>query len=116
VIWLGDLNVAPEPIDVADPDKNTKDPCFHIDARTAYKETVGERFVDVYRKLHPDVVQYTFWDFFRDAYRRNRGWRIDHILATPALAELCSDAVVDVKPREVEGPSDHTFVWAKFKV
>lgn len=115
IIWLGDLNCAPEEIDVANPERNLKDPCFHIDARNEYKKTVKGRFVDVYRMKYPKKVQYTFWDFFRDAYKRNRGWRIDHILATPALAKRCTKVVVDVGPREKPSPSDHTFVWAKFK-
>lgn len=116
VIWLGDLNCAPEPIDVANPERNLNDPCFHLDARREYKKTVEGRFVDVFRMLYPDKVQYTFWDFFRDAYHRNRGWRIDHILATPELAKCCVKVVVDTKPREAPSPSDHTVVWAKFKV
>jgi exodeoxyribonuclease-3 len=66
-IWLGDLNVAPEPIDVYHPEKRVNDVDFHIDARTAYKETVDWGFVDVFRKLHPEVVQYTYWDYFRNA-------------------------------------------------
>lgn len=116
IIWLGDLNVAPEPLDVANPERNLLDPCFHKDARAAYKKTVEGRFVDVFRQLYPDRVQYTFWDFFRDAYRNNRGWRIDHILATPKLAECCQAVAVDVGPRELESPSDHTVVWASFKI
>ncbi len=116
VIWLGDLNVAPEPIDVANPERNTDDPCFHADARNEYRKTVDGRFVDVFRKLHPDRVQYTFWDYFRDAYSRNRGWRIDHILATPGLAERCVEADVDTRPREAPSPSDHTVVWARFQL
>jgi exodeoxyribonuclease-3 len=56
-IWVGDLNVAPEPIDVYHPEKRVNDPDFHIDARNAYKEVVVWGFVDAFRKLHPDVVQ-----------------------------------------------------------
>lgn len=116
IIWLGDLNCAPEEIDVANPERNLNDPCFHIDARIEYKKTVKGRFIDVYRMKYPKKIQYTFWDFFRNAYERNRGWRIDHILATPALAKKCTKVVVDVEPREKPGPSDHTIVWAKFKI
>jgi exodeoxyribonuclease III len=114
LIWLGDLNVAPEPIDVYHPEKRVNDPDFHIDARSAYKETVAWGFVDVFRKLHPDLVQYTFWDFFRNAFQRNFGWRIDHIMVTPVLAARCHTAKVDMAPRKVEGASDHTIVWAEF--
>ncbi len=113
-IWLGDLNVAPEPIDVYHPEKRVNDVDFHIDARTAYKETVAWGFVDVFRKLHPEVVQYTYWDYFRNALERNFGWRIDHILATVPLAERCQTAEVDMSARKVKGASDHTVVWAEF--
>src|SRR5580700_4674845 len=88
-IWLGDLNVAPEPIDVYHPERRVNDVDFHIDARTAYKAAVSWGFIDVFRKLHPDRVQYTYWDFFRKAFERNFGWRIDHILATAPQADRC---------------------------
>jgi exodeoxyribonuclease-3 len=113
-LWVGDLNVAPEPIDVYHPEKRVNDVDFHIDARTAYKETVSWGFVDVFRKLHPEAVQYTYWDYFRNAFQRNFGWRIDHILATASLAECCRAAEVDMKARSVPGSSDHTIVWAEF--
>jgi exodeoxyribonuclease-3 len=113
-IWLGDLNVAPEPIDVYHPEKRGNDPDFHIDAREAYKDVVAWGFVDVFRKLHPDVVQYTYWDFYRNALQRNFGWRIDHILATLPLANRCHTAAVDMTPRKIAGASDHTIVWAEF--
>jgi exodeoxyribonuclease III len=113
-IWLGDLNVAPEPIDVYHPDRRGNDVDFHIDARNAYKDTVSWGFVDVFRALHPDVVQYTYWDYFRGAYKNNWGWRIDHILATAPLAAQCKQAAVDLAPREADGASDHTVMWAEF--
>jgi exodeoxyribonuclease-3 len=113
-IWLGDLNVAPEPIDVYHPDKRVNDPDFHIDAREAWKHAVAWGFVDVFRQLHPDRVQYTYWDYFRNAYTRNFGWRIDHILATAPLAARCRTIEVDLLPREAAGASDHTVVWAEF--
>ena len=115
-VWLGDLNVAPEPIDVYHPDRRVNDVDFHIDARNAYKETVAWGFVDVFRKLHPDRVQYSYWDYFRNAFDNNWGWRIDHILATAPLADVCSKADVDMEPRKQQGASDHTVVWAEFDI
>ena len=52
----------------------------------------------VFRKLHPDCVQYTYWGYFRNALERNFGWRIDHILATAPLADRCQIADVDLAP------------------
>jgi exodeoxyribonuclease III len=115
-IWLGDLNVAPEPIDVYHPDRRVNDVDFHIDARNAYKHVIAWGFLDVFRQLHPDRVQYTYWDYFRNAFEHNWGWRIDHILATAPLAALCRAADVDLDPRQAAGASDHTVVWAEFEV
>lgn len=115
-VWLGDLNVAPEPIDLANPGPNAKHPCYHLDARNLYKETVRGRFVDVFRQKYPDRIQYTFWDFFSNSFARNKGWRIDHILATPDLADKCTGVDVDLTPRQTLSPSDHTVVWATFDV
>ena len=115
-IWLGDLNVAPEPIDVYHPERRVNDVDFHIDARNAYKAVAAWGFTDVFRKLHPERVQYTYWDYFRNAFQNNLGWRIDHILATAPLAELCRKAEVDLEPRRAESASDHTVVWAEFEL
>jgi len=113
-IWTGDMNVAPEPIDVYHPDRRVNDPDFHIDARLAYKDALSWGFTDVFRILHPDRVQYTYWDYFRNALQNNWGWRIDHIVATPLLAPLCRVAEVDMTPRNSPVASDHTVMWAEF--
>src|SRR5437762_7857885 len=114
-IWLGDMNVAPEPIDVYHPDRRVNDVDFHIDARNAYKEALRWGFTDVFRKLHPDRIQYTYWDYFRNAFDHNWGWRIDHILATAPLAETCRFCDVDLEPRKSPSASDHTVCWAEFE-
>jgi len=114
-VWLGDLNVAPEPIDVYHPDRRVNDPDFHIDAREAYKFAVSWGFHDVFRRLHPDRVQYTYWDYFRNAFGHNWGWRIDHILATEPLAATCRACEVDLDTRRATGASDHAALWAEFE-
>lgn len=115
-IWCGDMNVAPRPIDVHSPEKHLKHVCYHEDARKAYQETVAWGFVDVFLKLYPDRQQYTFWDYRQpSSLEANKGWRIDHILATPPLAEQCAKVEVDIEPRRAKDPSDHTFLWAEFK-
>jgi len=114
-IWTGDLNVAPEPIDVYHPDRRVNDPDYHIDARNAYKNTVSWGFEDTFRRLHPDRVQYTYWDYFRNAFEHNWGWRIDHIMATAPMAERCRSNEVDLEVRRAPGASDHALVWAEFE-
>jgi exodeoxyribonuclease-3 len=108
------MNVAPGPLDVHSPEKHLKHPCYHEDARTAYETTVKGRFVDVFRLLHPEKTQYTFWDFFANSFARDKGWRIDHIMATPEYAKKCQRVEVDLVPRKADSPSDHTVVWAEF--
>jgi exodeoxyribonuclease-3 len=114
-IWTGDMNVAPEPLDVYHPDHRVNDVDFHIDARNAYKTVLAWGFIDTFRKLYPDRVQYTYWDYFRSAFKNNWGWRIDHILATAPLAAACRHTDVDMAPRALTGASDHTVVWAEFE-
>ena len=117
VIWCGDMNVAPEPIDVHSPEKHLTHVCFHKEAREAYHKTVSWGFEDVFRRLHPTRQQFTFWDYRQpDALKANRGWRIDHILATRQLAKKCTAVDVDVNPRKCKKPSDHTVLWAEFSV
>lgn len=115
-IWTGDLNVAPEAIDVYHPERRVNDVDFHIDARNAYANAISWGFQDVFRLLHPDRVQYTYWDYFRNAFENNWGWRIDHILATAPLAQVCRATDVDLAPRRSPAASDHTIVWAEFDV
>ena len=63
----------------------------------------------------PDPGNFTFWDYrIRNGVKRNTGWRIDHILATEAIAGTSTDCAVDVQPRMLASPSDHTFLYADF--
>ena len=115
VVWCGDMNIAPQPIDVHSPEKHLRHVCFHEDARRAYTEVVNWGFVDVFRKLYPERQQFTFWDYLRpSSLDANKGWRIDHILATRPMAEACRAVEVDIEPRRAPRASDHTFLWADF--
>ncbi len=115
-VWLGDLNIAPGLLDVHSPEKHKKHPCYHEDAQKAYRDTINGQFVDVYRSKYPDKNGYTFWDFFSNSFANNKGWRIDHMLATPPLAKTCSEIDVDLIPRRAPSPSDHTVLWANFDI
>jgi len=117
VVWTGDLNIAPEPIDVYDPERLLGHVCFHPDVHKALKEVMAWGFTDVFRKAQgaDKAGEYTFWDYrFRDTFKRNRGWRLDHIMATASLAQICSACYIDREPRTAERPSDHTPVIAEF--
>jgi exodeoxyribonuclease-3 len=116
-LWCGDMNVAPEPIDVHSPEKHLRHVCFHQSVRNAYKDAVSWGFVDVFRHLYPDKQLFTFWDYLRpSSLDKNKGWRLDHILATRGLAEKCRAVDVDLEPRRAARASDHTFLWAEFDV
>jgi exodeoxyribonuclease-3 len=117
LVWVGDLNVAPAAIDVHDPESHLDHVCFHPDVRKALESVKDWGFTDVFRMLCDEPGQYTFWDYrVRGTFTRNRGWRIDHIMATAPLAAKCVSCTIDKEPRGLERPSDHTPIVAEFDV
>jgi len=114
VLWVGDFNVAPEPIDVYDPVALSGHVCFHPEAHKALNEVMQWGFVDVFRMHCKEAGQYTFWDYRLNSFKRNLGWRLDHIMATKSLAEKCTACYIDKQPRLAERPSDHTPIIAEF--
>jgi exodeoxyribonuclease III len=115
IVWVGDLNVAPLPIDVYDPAALLGHVCYHPAVRKALEEIVQWGFIDVFRMHCQEPGQYTYWDYrMGGSFRRNRGWRLDHILATRPLAEKCTACTIDVEPRLADHPSDHTPIVAEF--
>ncbi len=117
LVWVGDINVAPEEIDLHNPKANRKHVCFHEDVRKALGRVMRWGFTDVFRKHHPEPGQYTFWDYRApSSVKKNTGWRIDHVMATAPAAQRSADCFVDREPRLRERPSDHTFLVADFGV
>ncbi|MCS7119409.1 MAG: exodeoxyribonuclease III [Archaeoglobaceae archaeon] len=115
IIICGDMNVAPEAIDVHSPEKLKNHVCFHEDARKAYKKILEIGFVDLLRKMHPNERIYSFYDYrVKGAMEKGLGWRVDAIIASPRIAEKCVRCDVDVKPRLSERPSDHLPIIAEF--
>jgi exodeoxyribonuclease-3 len=111
VVLAGDFNVMPTELDVYKPERWTKDALFRPETREAFHRLVAQGWTDSLRTMHPDEVIYTFWDYFRDAYGRNAGLRIDHLLLSPALAGSLKAAGVDRDVRGREKPSDHAPTW-----
>ncbi len=117
VALCGDFNVAPEEIDVYDPELLAGQICFHERERTAIKLLKEWGFVDTYRAVHPNERgAYTWWDYQFGAFKANRGLRLDHIWVSEALASKLKDAVIDREPRSWKRPSDHTPVIAYFEL
>ena len=105
----GDFNVIPEDIDCDKPANWVRDALFQPETRAAYRGFLELGYRDAFRTLHPDTAgAYTYWDYFRGAFERNRGIRIDHFLLSPALAERLVACEIDKGPRAEEKPSDHT--------
>ena len=80
VVLAGDYNVMPTELDVYKPERWLDDALFAPEARAAYARLLEQGWTDALRKLHPDERIYTFWDYFRNAFARNAGLRIDHLL------------------------------------
>ncbi|HWB25396.1 MAG TPA: exodeoxyribonuclease III [Chitinophagaceae bacterium] len=111
VVLTGDYNVMPTEIDVYKPQNWVDDALFRPETREAFKNLVGQGWTDAIRKLYPDEKIYTFWDYFRNAYERNAGLRIDHFLLSPGLVKHLAAAGVDRNVRGWEKSSDHAPVW-----
>jgi exodeoxyribonuclease-3 len=111
VVLTGDYNVMPTELDVYKPERWVNDALFRVESRAAFHKLMEQGWTDALRKLHPDEVIYTFWDFFRDAYGRNAGLRIYHFLLSPHFDKKLKDAQVDKHVRGWEKTSDHAPVW-----
>ena len=111
VVLTGDYNVIPTEQDVYKPERWMKDALFRPEVRLAFKTLLEQGWVDAIRKLHPDEEIYTFWDYYRNSFKRNAGLRIDHFLLSPSLVERLHAAAVDLDIRGLEKTSDHAPVW-----
>jgi exodeoxyribonuclease-3 len=111
VILAGDYNVMPTERDVYKPERWLDDALFAPEVRSAYARLLDQGWTDALRTIHPDETIYTFWDYFRNAYGRNAGLRIDHLLLSPVLAGRLADARVDSHVRGWDKTSDHAPVW-----
>ncbi len=115
VLWVGDFNIAPQAIDVYDAEALLGHVCFHPQVHYALREVMEWGFVDVFRMHCKEAGQYTFWDYrLSNSFKRNLGWRIDHIMATSPLAQKCTACYIDKNPRLAEKSSDHTPIIAEF--
>jgi len=111
VILTGDYNVMPTELDVYKPERWVNDALFRPETRAAFKKLVSQGWTDAVRKLYPDEKIYTFWDYFRNAYGRDAGLRIDHFLLSPHVDKRLVAAGVDRHVRGWEKSSDHAPVW-----
>jgi exodeoxyribonuclease-3 len=115
VVLAGDYNVIPTERDVYKPERWVDDALFRVEVREAFARLTKQGWTDAIRLLHPDAQIYTFWDYFRNAYARDAGLRIDHLLLNPAVAGRLIGASVDRDVRGWEKASDHAPSWVQLR-
>ena len=111
VILTGDYNVMPTDLDVYKPERWVNDALFRPESKAAFHQLMQQGWTDALRARHPGERIYTFWDYFRNAYERDAGLRLDHLLVAPVLADRLVDAGVDRQVRGWEKASDHAPAW-----
>ena len=111
VVLAGDYNVIPTELDVYAPERWVDDALFRPEVRAAYRDLVAQGWTDALRALNPDQRVYTFWKYLRNAFARDAGLRIDHLLLSPAAATRLQAAGVDKDVRGRDKASDHAPVW-----
>jgi len=111
VVLAGDYNVVPTDFDIYNTRSWKSDALLQPESREAYARLLSQGWTDAIRHLHPDEAIYTFWDYFRNAWARNAGLRIDHLLLSPKVAPRLRSAGVDREVRGREGASDHAPTW-----
>lgn len=112
-ILAGDFNVIPTNLDAATPQRWLGDALFQPESRRAFCHLLEQGWTDSLRSLHPTGQLYTYWDYFGQAFRRNDGLRIDHLLVSPALSDKLVKTGVDRIVRSWEKTSDHAPTWVK---
>lgn len=115
VVLAGDFNVMPTELDVYAPERWEDDALFRPEVREAFATLLDQGWTDAIRKLHPKERIYTFWKYWRNAFQRDAGLRIDHFLLSPKLAKRLKAAGVDRDARSWEKSSDHAPVWIELK-
>ncbi len=115
VVLAGDYNVMPTDLDVYKPERWVDDALFRPETRSSFQRLARQGWTDALRKLHPGERVYTFWDYFRNAWPRDAGLRIDHLMLSPGLAKRLVAAGVDRPVRGWEKASDHAPAWIELK-
>jgi exodeoxyribonuclease-3 len=115
-LLIGDFNVIPTDLDVYKPERWAKDALASPEAKAKFAELVAQGWTDAIRALHPEDRIYSFWHYWRQAFERNSGIRIDHALLSPSLAPKLKGAGVDRTPRGWDKTSDHAPMWVEVEV
>jgi exodeoxyribonuclease III len=114
-VLAGDYNVVPTDFDIYNTRSWLKNALLQPEPRAAYARLLAQGWIDALRHLYPSDQVYTFWDYFRNAWGRDAGLRIDHLLLSPALAPRLRAGGVDRSVRSREGASDHAPTWIELR-
>lgn len=115
VVITGDFNVIPEELDAYKPENWINDALFKPETRAAFYKIKGDYWTDAIRHKFPKGTIYTYWDYFRNAFGRNAGIRIDHFLVSPQLKDKIGMVGVNKEVRSWEKSSDHAPVWIEIE-
>ena len=115
VVLAGDFNVVPTEADIYDSRSWKKNALLQPESRAAWSRLVAQGWTDALLERFPHQPPWTFWQYFRQAWERDAGLRIDHLLLGPALADRLSDAGVDRHVRGWDKASDHAPVWIELE-
>ncbi len=112
-VVLGDFNIIPADIDCRNPAEWRHDALFQMPVKQWYQTQLNSGLTDAWRSLHGNKQEFTFWDYTGNAWPRNDGIRIDHVLLSPALADRLQTCTIDTNPRAAPSPSDHTVIMTE---
>lgn len=115
IVLAGDYNIIPTPADAYKPERWVDDALFAPEVRELYARMLASGWTDALRTRHPDERVFTFWDYFRNAFPRDAGLRIDHLLLNRPAATRLGEAGVDRSVRALPKTSDHAPVWIELK-
>ena len=116
LIVLGDLNIAPEEIDVPDPAAMKYKVSFRPEERAAFQQLLALGLHDVFREFNKEPNHYSWWDYRTRGFERNDGMRIDHILSSKDLLDQTTQSYIDHENRSKAKPSDHAPVFGCFTI
>lgn len=114
-IIAGDFNVIPNDDDILRPAAMADDALMQPQSRAAYRAMLADGWTDALRSRYPGGGIWTYWDYQAGAWQRDAGFRIDHLLLSPALADRLADAGVDKDHRGREKASDHAATWVELR-
>jgi exodeoxyribonuclease III len=112
-VLLGDFNVVPTDFDIYSMRSWTRNALVQPEPRRLFARLLEIGWTDALRTLYPDDPMYTFWHYYRDAWKRNAGWRLDHFLLSTTLAPRLQRGGVDRDVRGRENASDHAPAWVE---